>query len=115
MKANFEIGQTVYHREIYNHKEPLKIVGIRENELELEGDYSGGTNPDIIGKSWLPIKGVSRIYNAQYKQECRDAAVCIQELAKPIVESKDNMTRAMFDLLHMVFVLTTDISYNPEY
>lgn len=114
-KIEFKIGETVYHRDIYDHKEPLKVVGIRETELELEGDYSGGTN-NIIAKQWLPIKGVSRVYNHKYKKECRDVAVCIEELAKPISDrNQDTMTKTMFDLLHMVFVLTTDVTYNPEY
>ncbi len=112
---NFELGQTVYHRDVYEHKEPLKIVGIRENELELEGDYSGGTN-NIIGKQWLPIKGVSRIYNHKFKQKCRDFAVATEALAVPITDRNQNTTvRTMFDLLDMVFILTTDVSLNPEF
>ena len=116
MDRGFKIGQTVYHRDIYEHGEPLKIVGIREHELELEGDYSGGTNPEYRGKQWMPIKGTSRIYKHKYKKECRDAAIAIQELAKPITNRKqDNMTASMFELLDMVLRLTTDVSYNPEF
>jgi hypothetical protein len=113
-KTEFKIGQTVYHREIYSHKEPLKIVGIRESELELEGDYSGGTN-NIIGKQWMPINGVSRVYNHKYKKECRDIAQSIEVLAYPVNPYHDNMTKAMFQLLHMVLVLTNDVELNPEY
>ena len=110
----FEIGELVYHKDVYEHKEALKIVGIRETELELEGDYSGGTN-NVIQKDWLPIKGTSRIYNHKYKKECRDAAITIEELAKPITDrNQDNVTKCMFDLLYMVMVLTTDVSLNPE-
>ena len=112
---NFQLGQIVYHRDVYNHKESLKIVGIREHELELEGDYSGGTN-NIIQKQWMSIKGVSRIYNHKYKKECRDAAVTIETLAIPIVNgNQDNVTITMFELLDMVFVLTNDVSLNPEF
>jgi hypothetical protein len=112
---DFKLGQTVYHRDVYEHKEPLTIVGIREKELELEGDYSGGTN-NIIGKQWLPIKGVSRIYNHKYKQKCRDAAVAIETLAIPITDrNQSTELRTMFDLLEMVFILTTDVSLNPEF
>ena len=35
----------------------MKIVGIRENEVELEGDYSGGTH-NVCQTDWLPIEGV---------------------------------------------------------
>jgi hypothetical protein len=57
-RTSFHLGQTVYHREVYERHEPLVVVGIRENELELEGDYSGGIYPEKQ-KAWLPIKGVS--------------------------------------------------------
>jgi len=39
--------------EYYNHGEIFKVVGIRETELELRGDWSGGThNVDQTG--WYP-------------------------------------------------------------
>lgn len=113
-KQEFKIGQTVYHRDIYDHREELKIVGIRETELELEGDYSGGTH-GVRQKQWMPIKGVSRIRDHKYKKECRDFAVGVEELAKPITDrNQNNMTKTMFDLLDMVFKLTNDVSLNPE-
>jgi len=109
---DFYIGQIVYHRDIYEHREPLEIVGIRKDELELEGDYSGMYN--IKQRSWMPIKGVSTVYNYAYKQKCRDTAVAIEELVKPVDRNGVTMTSTMFDLLDMVFKLTTDVSYNPE-
>ena len=108
----FYIGQTVYHRDVYEHREPLEVVGIRKDELELEGDYSGMYN--IKQRSWMPIKGVSTIYDHAYKQKCRDAAVTIQHLANPVDRNRDTMTSTMFDLLDMVLKLTTDVSLNPE-
>jgi len=63
---DFHIGQIVYHRDVYEHREPLEIVGIRKDQLELEGDYSGMYN--IKQRSWLPIKGVSVVYNYAYKK-----------------------------------------------
>jgi len=93
----------------------MKIVGLRENLVELEGDYSGGTNK-TIGKQWFPVKGTSRVYNHAYKLKCRQEAVAIEELAKPITDRNQSPElSAMFDLLHMVLVLTTDVSLNPEY
>lgn len=115
MNNNFQIGQTVYHRQIYDHKEPLKIVGIRQSELELEGDYSGGTH-NITQRCWMPLEGVSRVYNYKYKRECRDRAVLIQELNKPATDlSQGIKSQTILELLHMVFVLTTDITLNKEY
>ena len=110
----FELGQTVYHRSVYEHKESLKIVGILEDKLLLEGDFSGGTH-NVVQRDWLPIKGVSRIYNHKYKQECRKSAIAIEALSIPVDRNHDNMTKTMFDLLDMVLVLTSDITLNPEY
>ena len=111
---NFKIGQKVYHRDIYNHKEPMKIVGIRENQLELEGDYSGGTH-NIIQKSWMPLKGTSRVYNHGQKMQYREQAIAIETLAIPCHGSEDNCFKSMMDMVHAVMVLTTDVSLNPEY
>jgi hypothetical protein len=52
-----KLGLTVFHENIYWGKEPMKIVGIREKEVELEGDYSGGTH-GVCQKDWQPIEGV---------------------------------------------------------
>lgn len=54
---DLRINQLVYHQDIYNGKEQMKIVGLRETEVELEGDYSGGTH-NTIGRQWFPIEGV---------------------------------------------------------
>lgn len=55
-----ELGMKVYHDGIYNGKEQMKVVGIRESEVELEGDYSGGTH-NVYQKSWITIKGLFRL------------------------------------------------------
>lgn len=52
----FFIGQKVRHDKIYNGNEIMKVVGIRENHVELQGDYSGGTNC-VSQKDWETIKG----------------------------------------------------------
>jgi hypothetical protein len=47
------LGQyPVYIKDVYWGKEPFKIVGIRENEIELEGDWSGGTH-SVTQKDWV--------------------------------------------------------------
>lgn len=112
-RMDVQIGQIVYHRDVYSHREPLKIVGIRENELELEGDYSGGTH-SISQKQWLPIKGVSRIYNHALKDKCRKMAIDVETLAIPAAECKDAAYVAMVGLAGMVMHLTVDVSLNPE-
>ncbi len=50
----------VFHEDIYNGKELMEVVGIRKDTVELEGDYSGGTN-NVVQKDWLPIKGLFRL------------------------------------------------------
>lgn len=52
-----ELNQTVYHENIYWGKEPMKVVGIREKEVELQGDYSGGTH-SVCQTSWMLLSGV---------------------------------------------------------
>jgi len=52
-----ELKQIVYHEKIYEGNEALTVVGIRANEVELEGDYSGGTH-NVIQKEWLDIDGI---------------------------------------------------------
>ena len=54
---NLQLGQKVFHNEIYNGKELMEVVGIRKKEVELEGDYSGGTHC-VKQKSWLSIEGI---------------------------------------------------------
>ena len=110
---SFRIGDIVYHRSVYEHKEPLKIVGITEDKLLLEGDYSGGTY-NVCQRSWLPIKGTSRIYNHAFKLNARKAAIDIETLAIPCVESQDNTFKNMMLMAHYVMVLTNDVSLNPE-
>lgn len=109
----FQLGQTVYHRAVYDHREPLRIVGIRETELELEGDYSGGTH-GVTQRQWMPIKGVSRIYNHGYKLECRREANNVEALLNGTDTSR-NEVRALYDLASRIQVLTTDVSLNPEF
>ena len=57
MSRLIELGKKVYHEAIYNGKELMEIVGIRKTEVELEGDYSGGTH-NVIQSSWMPIDGL---------------------------------------------------------
>lgn len=44
----------VYSDKIYNGHEPFKIVGIRKHQVELEGDFSGGTH-NVKQADWFNI------------------------------------------------------------
>jgi hypothetical protein len=41
--------------DLYNHSDVFKVVGIREMELELKGDWSGGTH-NVSQSGWYPVK-----------------------------------------------------------
>ena len=45
----------VYVEDLYEGHEPFTIVGIRANQIELEGDFSGGTHC-VKQKSWINDK-----------------------------------------------------------
>ena len=111
---SFRIGDIVYHRSVYEHNEPLKVVGITEDKLLLEGDFSGGTH-NVVQRDWLPIKGTSRIKNHAFKLKARKDAITIGQLAIPCAGSQDNTYKAMMDMVHVVMVLTKDVSLNPEF
>lgn len=57
MEEKLELDQKVYHKDIYWGREEMKIVGIRKNSVELEGDWSGGTH-NVCQKDWMPIEGL---------------------------------------------------------
>lgn len=59
-----KLGQFVYHQKIYQGKEKFKIVGFTENEVLLQGDWSGGTH-DVCQSGWVPIKGLLKNKNTK--------------------------------------------------
>lgn len=108
MENKIELNNIVYHRDVYSHNEPLRVVGIRFDQLELEGDYSGGTN-GVKQKSWMPIVGVSRVRSHMFKEECRT-------LALNMLKNEDgyyNNTDVEL-LIKNIKKLTEDIVLNPE-
>jgi hypothetical protein len=90
-------GMLVYHEDIYKGNEMMKVVGLRELEVELEGDYSGGTH-SVKGVSWLPIKGLFRYRKVCYQQEkygsCQLPNVhCGYPECEPYVDVNDNQIK----------------------
>lgn len=57
MSKIIKLGKQVFHKEIYNGKEPMEIVGIRKDTVELQGDFSGGTH-NVCQKDWFSISGI---------------------------------------------------------
>lgn len=54
------LEMVVFHEDIYKGRELMKVVGIRANSIELNGDYSGGTNPSN-NSEWFPLKGTFQL------------------------------------------------------
>lgn len=52
-----ELGQFVYHKDIYDGNELMEVVGIRKDSVELRGDFSGGTH-NVSQTDWLAIDDV---------------------------------------------------------
>lgn len=50
----YTLGQEVYYP---CDTAPFKVVGLRENSIEIEGDFSGGTH-NVRQKSWVDIAKV---------------------------------------------------------
>jgi hypothetical protein len=53
------LGEKVRHKEIYNGKEIVEVIGLKRGEVLLKGDFSGGTHA-VEQESWMPIKGLIR-------------------------------------------------------
>jgi len=51
------LGQKARHKEIYNGKETMEVVGLKKDEVLLKGDFSGGTHA-VEQESWMPKKGL---------------------------------------------------------
>lgn len=55
-RKQLQFDMVVYHTKVYNGNEKLKVVGIRKDQVELQGDYSGvGLD---YSSCWLPLDGV---------------------------------------------------------
>ena len=48
---NFKLDDKVYYP---CDTAPFKVTGIKKNEIEIEGDFSGGTH-NVCQKSWVGI------------------------------------------------------------
>jgi hypothetical protein len=53
MGKEYHLGDKV-SIEIYDSNDIFEVVGIRNKELELKGDWSGGTAPEQTG--WYPVE-----------------------------------------------------------
>jgi hypothetical protein len=51
------LGQKAKHKELYNGRETFEVVGIKQDEVLLKGDFSGGTH-NVQQESWVSKKGL---------------------------------------------------------
>lgn len=117
---NYSLEETVYHKDVYDYREPLKVVGTRKDQLELQGDYSGGTH-NVSQVEWLSIEGVSRIYDYGTKKAYRDRILAIQKsipitAAHPIPGIPDTVkpgviviVDSLFELIQIGLKLTKEV------
>lgn len=108
MVNNLKIGEYVYHKDLYYYREPFKVVGITEDTVELEGDFSGMNN--IIQRYVFPIKGVSRIYNYGLKLQFRAFATRARFIYKDL--SDEGRLDLVEEMSRMIRVLTQDVELN---
>ncbi len=106
------IGETVYHRDIYDHKEAMVVKGITETEVLLEGDYSGGTHASN-NRCWMPLKGTSRIRNHAFKEKVRKEALRIEKYLRS--SSHSNGSDDLTAMVKAVLELTQEVEYNKEF
>lgn len=57
MDTRLKFGDTVYHMDMYEGREPLKVIRFRRDEIELEGDFSGGTH-NVCQADWFSMNGL---------------------------------------------------------
>lgn len=55
MVNDLKIGECVYHKDLYYYREPFKVVGLTEDTVTLEGDFSSMYG--IVQRCTLPIEG----------------------------------------------------------
>lgn len=109
---NILIGQRVYHRNVYEHRQILEVIGITKDEILLEGNYSGGTHC-LRQRQWHPIKGTSVVYDYMFKYKIRKDA--IEMLASSVYDNDSDANADIVKMLHAVISLTDDVFYNPEF
>ena len=88
------LGMKVFHEKIYDGREMMEIVGIRKTEVELEGDFSGGTHL-VTQKDWLPIEGLFRLVKVCAQVEKYGTCTlhnlqCSYPSCKPYVDINEN-------------------------
>jgi hypothetical protein len=111
-KIPLMIGEPVYHRDIYDHRELMVVKGITETEVLLEGDYSGGTHASN-NECWMPLKGTSRIQNHSFKEEMRKEALRIEKRLRSNSNYKESSE--LITMVKAVLELTQDVEYNKEF
>jgi len=60
---NFKLGDKVYHKA---DAAPFEVVGVRKTEVEIQGDWSGGTH-NVNQKGWVNYTEIKPYDKAKVK------------------------------------------------
>lgn len=90
MDKRIKLGATAYHVLHYDGNQEFEIVGIRKNEVELKGDWSGGTH-HTVASDWVPIEGLI------FKDIIGTvSSIQIEDFADPIPDNHQLVSRTQF-------------------
>lgn len=89
-RSQLYFDMVVYHTQVYKGEEPLRVVGIRKDSVELYGDYSGMGNS--FGTSWLPLDGVLiEEKDILYRYYGSDMVHRISDIKNNYIDTKENI------------------------
>ena len=95
---DLSIGMIVFHKEVYDYREPLEVIGILEDKVRLKGDFSGGTH-NVSQSGWFSLEGLSIIYNYEYKLKCREYINNIKDNINNEETTKDKEIATLKDFI----------------
>lgn len=86
-EVDFKLGDYVITD--YYENEKFKVVGIRETELELLGDWSGGTH-NVMQKSWYSS---TKCVKVDQKGKTEENIKAVNELFEKIAKDNPHLNR----------------------
>lgn len=78
----YKLGDEVYYP---CDAAPFAVVGIRKEEIEIQGDFSGGTH-NVCQRSWVPLSEVKPFDYSKMKTYPRTSFPSVHELAQTLKE-----------------------------
>jgi len=105
-----KIGDNIYHKDVYDYKEKLQVVGIDidNQKIKLRGDFSGGTHV-FDQTDWLNADGWSYVYNYINKKVMRDFAKKIEIRTDPMTQAEIDKNNTLVLAKKYILELTNEI------